>query len=100
MPTIKTIEDFIATVEANEHVDAVERFYSSNAAIKDNQSEIRGKERHIENEKSMLLKIRKMHSKCTRPYFVNSIFVVIKWQSRFEFKNDTFIEMEEMHTKN
>ena len=37
-----------------------------------------------------------MHSKCVHPYFVKDNYVVIKWQFRFEFKNDTFIDIEEI----
>jgi hypothetical protein len=96
MPKSETIERFIAIVEANKHIEAVEIFYAANAIIQDNQSEIRDKEKQIENEKNMLLKIKKMDSRCIRPYFIKDDYVVIKWQFRFEFKNDTFIEIEEI----
>ena len=64
MPTIETLEDFITMVEANKHVEAVERFYMPNAILQDNQSlETRGKNQQIENEKNLLLKVKKMYSK-------------------------------------
>ena len=57
MPTITTVEDFIAMVEANQHVEAVERFYAPDATLQDNQSsELRGKDRQIENEKNKIEK--------------------------------------------
>ncbi|MEO9100230.1 MAG: SnoaL-like domain-containing protein [Ginsengibacter sp.] len=97
MHMLKTIENFIAMVEANKHIEAVEHFYVVNATLKDNQStETRGKERRIENEKKLLSTIKKMHSKCVQPYFVKDNNVVIKWQFRFEFKNDTSIDIEEI----
>lgn len=37
-----------------------------------------------------------MYSQCLQPYFVKANFVVIKWHFRFEFNNDTFIEIEEI----
>jgi hypothetical protein len=97
MPTIETLEDFVTMVEANQHVEAVERFYTPNATLQDNQSfETRGKNKQIENEKSLLLKVKKMYSKCIRPYFIKDNYVVIKWHFRFDFKNETFIDIEEI----
>jgi hypothetical protein len=84
-------------VEINQHVEAVERFYKPNATLQDNQSpEIRTKDKQIENEKNLLLGVKKMHSKCIRPYFVKDNYVVIKRYFRFDFKNDTFIDIEEI----
>lgn len=97
MPTIETLENFITMVEANEHVQAVEHFYAPGATLQDNQSlETRDKNKQVENEKNLLLKVKKMYSKCIRPYFVNGDYVVIKWHFRFDFKNDTFIDIEEI----
>ena len=96
MPKLETIENFIAMVEANQHVEAVERFYALEASVQDNQSEPRGKDKQIENEKKLLQQVKKMYSKCVRPYFINDNYVVIQWHFRFEFKNDTFINIEEI----
>ena len=97
MPTIETLEDFVTMVEANQHVEAVERFYTPNATLQDNQSfETRGKDKQIENEKNLLLRIKKMYSECIRPYFIKDNYVIIKWHFRFEFKNETFIDIEEI----
>ena len=97
MPTIETLEDFVTMVEANQHVEAVERFYTLNASLQDNQSfETRGKNKQIENEKNLLLKVKKMYSKCIRPYFIKDNYVIIKWHFKFDFKNETFIDVEEI----
>jgi hypothetical protein len=96
MPKSETIESFIALVEANKHIEAVERFYAPNATVQDNQSEIRGKEKQIENEQNLMLKVKKMSSICIQPYFVKDDYAIIKWQFRFEFKNGTFMEIEEI----
>ena len=91
------IEKFIAMAEANQHVECLEHFYADNAIIQDNHSpETRTKEKQIENEKKMLANITKMYSQCVRPYFVHNNYVVIKWIFRFEFKNNTFINIEEI----
>ena len=97
MPAIETLEEFVTMVEANEHVEAVERFYTPDATLQDNQSlETRGKNKQVENEKNLLLKVKKMYSKCIRPYFIKDNYVVIKWHFRFDFKNETFIDVEEI----
>lgn len=97
MPSTDIIEAFIAMVEANQHVQAVETFYIPDAILQDNQSNnIRGKQKQIENEKNLLLKIKKMSSRCIRPYFINGEQVVIKWHFKFEFKNDTYIVIDEV----
>lgn len=97
MPTIETLENFAATVEANMHVEAVERFYAPSATLQDNQSsERRTKYTQIESEKKLRLKIKKMCSKCIRPFFVKDDYMIFKWHFRFEFKNDTFIDIEEI----
>jgi hypothetical protein len=97
MPTTETLEDFVAMVEANQHAEAVERFYTPNATLQDNQSpETRGKNKQIENEKNLLLKVKKMYSKCIRPYFIKDNYVIIKWHFRFDFKDETFIDIEEI----
>src|SRR5690349_21538425 len=97
MPTIETLEDFVTMVEANQHVEAVERFYTPDATLQDNQSlETRGKNKQIENEKNLLLRVKKMYSKCIRPYFIKDNYVIIKWHFRFDFKDETFIEIEEI----
>lgn len=96
MVELKVIENFIAMVESNRHVEAVELFYSPNVSIKDNQSESRGKDKQIENERKLLMNVREMHSKCVLPYFKKDNHVIIKWHFRFEFENETFIEIEEI----
>lgn len=97
MPSTDIIEAFIAMVEANQHVQAVETFYIPDAILQDNQSNnIRGKQKQIENEKNLLLRIKKMSSRCIRPYFINGEQVVIKWHFKFEFKNDTYIVIDEV----
>ena len=96
MPKAATIERFIEKVEANLHVEAVESFYSSTATLQDNRSETRGKKKQIEIEKNLLQWVTKMYSKCIRPYFINEDNVVIKWHFIFEFRDNTFIDLEEL----
>jgi len=97
MPKLETIEQFIAMVEANEHDKAIEKFYTIDASMQENQSEPRvGRDLLVANEKNTLLKVNSLVSKCIRPYFVNGDYVVIQWFFRFEWKNGSISEIEEI----
>ena len=97
MPKPETIEQFIAMVESNEHDKAIEKFYTIDASMQENQSEPRvGRDNLVANEKNTLLKVKSLVSKCIRPYFMNGDQVVIRWYFRFEWKNDSISEIEEI----
>jgi flagellar hook assembly protein FlgD len=101
MPKLETIEQFIAMVESNEHDKAIEKFYTIDASMQENQAEPRvGRDYLVANEKNTLLKVKSLISKCIRPYFVNGDQVVIQWYFRFEWKNGTVSEIEEITSQN
>ena len=101
MPKIETIEQFIALVETNEHDKAIEKFYTIDASMQENQKEPRvGRDLLVANEKNTLLKVESLVSKCIRPYFVNGDHVVIQWFFKFEWKNGTISEIEEIAVQN
>jgi SnoaL-like domain len=97
MPTEQTLERFIARVEQNAHVEAVEEFYTVDASMQENQSAPRvGRSAHMENERRVLAKARSLTSKCVRPVFVNGDRVVIRWVFDFEWQDGTSTHMEEL----
>jgi hypothetical protein len=97
MPTEQTLERFIARVEQNAHVEAVEEFYTVDASMQENQSAPRvGRSAHMENERRVLAKARSLTSKCVRPVFVNGDRVVIRWIFDFEWRDGTSTHMEEL----
>ena len=101
MPKLKTIEEFIAIVESNEHDKAIEKFYTVDASMQENQAEPRvGRDLLVSNEKNTLQKVKSLVSKCIRPYFVNDDEVVIQWYFRFEWKNGSISEIEEITRQN
>ena len=52
MPTAETLERFIARVEENAHVEALEEFYTADSTMQENQSPPRvGCEASIANER-------------------------------------------------
>ena len=97
MPTVETIEKFINSVEQEPHDTVIAQFYTDNASIQENQNEPRiGKEALIKNEQGMLSKALSVHSECIRPFFQIGEKIVIKWKFRFEWKDHTITEIEEL----
>ena len=97
MPTPETLERFIALVEKNAHVEAVEAFYTADASMQENQSMPRvGRDAHVANERRVLAKAKTLTSRCVRPVFRSGDRVVIRWIFRFEWQDGTVTHMEEL----
>jgi hypothetical protein len=97
MPSAETLHRFVAQVEANHHVEAVEEFYTENSSMRENQAQPRvGRVAHIANERRFLARLKSLTSKCIRPIFVNEDFVVIRWNFTFELHDGTFVVMDEL----
>ncbi len=97
MPTTETLERFIAVIESNKHDEAIENFYSDDATMQENQMAPRkGKRLLVANERKVLARAHSVHSECIRPVFVNSDHVVLRYKFRFDWKDGTFTEMEEL----
>ena len=68
MPSAESLERFIALVEQNAHVEAVEAFYTADASMQENQSAPRvGRESHVANERRVLSKAKALTSRCVGP---------------------------------
>lgn len=97
MPTAETLERFIARVEQNAHVEAVEEFYAADASMQENQSTPRvGRDAHVANERRVLSRAKTVMSTCVRPVFVSGDRVVIRWIFRFDWLDGTATHMEEL----
>jgi len=97
MPKLETIEQFISMVEKNKHDEAIEKFYTVKASMQENQSEPRvGRDNLVANERKILSKVKSMTSKCIRPFLVKDDHVIIQWRFRFEWKDNTTSEIEEI----
>ena len=97
MPSPETLERFIARVEDNEHVRAIEEFYTAGASMQENQKPPRkGRESLMEGEKKVLERAKSVRSRCVRPVLVNGDHVVVRWQFRFDWRDGTVTEMEEL----
>jgi len=80
MPSLNTVESFIQLVESGQTVLAMERFYSEDASMQENESAPRtGKVALIKHEEAALASIATMKATCIRPVFIAADSVVIRW---------------------
>jgi hypothetical protein len=97
MPSPETLQRFIARVEENEHVRAIEEFYMADASMQENQKPPRrGRETLMESERKVMERAKSVDSRCVRPVLVDGDHVVVRWRFRFEWKDGTRTEMEEL----
>ena len=97
MPTPATLEQFIARVESNAHVEAIEEFYTENASMQENFSSPReGRATLVAHEAAALDRASSVKSTCVRPAFVNGDHVVIRWIFEFTWKDGSSGRIEEL----
>ena len=97
MPTLETLERFIARVEQNAHAEAIEEFYTISASMRENQAAPRtGRDALVAHERRVLARARTVTSMCVRPAFVNGDHVVIRWVFEFEWLDGSKTRMEEI----
>ena len=97
MPSLDTLERFIARVEANAHVEAVEEFYTADSSMRENFEAPRvGRDKHADNERRVMARAKSLTSQCVRPVFVSGDKVVIRWIFHFEWHDGTVTHMEEL----
>lgn len=93
----ETLERFIAQVERNEHVEAIEAFYTPEASMQENDAPPRkGRGLLAANEARVLARMRSVKSTCVRPVFVNGDRVVIRWIFEFEALDGARTRIEEL----
>ena len=97
MPSAHALERFIARVESNAHVQAIEEFYTDGASMQENMGVPRvGRDALVASERATLAHVRSVQSRCVRPVFVNGDRVVVRWIFRFEGRDGRVRELEEL----
>jgi hypothetical protein len=86
MPSREAVEAFIAAVESNDHVAAIERFYTEDASMQENLAPLRqGRDLLAAQEKKVLADVKAVRSRCVRPVLVDGDTVVINWIFEFDY---------------
>jgi hypothetical protein len=97
MPSSDTLARFIARVESNAHVEAIQEFYAENASMQENMAPPRvGRETLVAHEAAALARAASVRSTCVHPVFVNGDHVVIRWIFEFTWKDGSVGRIEEL----
>ena len=97
MPSEATLESFIAVVESNAHVDAIERFYTEDATMQENLDPPRKGRSALAAREAEFLKLwAKVESRCVRPAFRSGDHVVIRWNFEFTAADGATRKMDEL----
>jgi hypothetical protein len=97
MPASATLERFIARVEENAHVEAIEEFYTPGASMQENNDPPRvGRDVLVAHEARALSRAASVSSRCVRPVFMNGDHVVIRWIFEFTMKDGSRRRIEEL----
>jgi SnoaL-like domain len=97
MPLLSTLERFIARVEHNKHVEAIEEFYTEDASMQENNEPPRvGKALLMAHEAAALDRVASVESECVRPVFHHEDHVVIRWIFTFTGKDGAVRRIEEL----
>jgi hypothetical protein len=97
MPTLATVENFIARVESNAHVEAIEEFYTEGASMQENNEPPRvGREVLVAHEARALERAASVSSQCVRPVFIGGDHVVVRWIFEFIGHDGSVRRLEEL----
>ena len=97
MPSLETLERFIARVEQNAHVEAIQEFYTEDASMQENMAPPRrGRDTLVAHEAAALARSSSVRSTCVRPAFLNGDHVVVRWVFEFTWKDGSVGRIEEL----
>jgi hypothetical protein len=97
MPTLKTLQAFADTVEANDHVGAIVNFYAAGARTQENNGEWRvGREALAARESAVLASVASVKTTRLGPLMHDGDHSAICWRFEFTGKDGTVRSMEEV----
>ncbi len=97
MPSLATLQAFAATVEANDHVGAITKFYAPDAQTRENNNPpIVGRDVLAEKERRVLESVTGVTTTRLGPLFLDGDHAAICWRFEFTRKDGTKWSMEEM----
>jgi hypothetical protein len=97
MPSLARLQAFAATVEANDHVGAIQKFYASDARTQENDSAWRvGREALAERERAVLASVASVETTRLGPLLLDGDHSAICWRFEFTGKDGKVRSMEEV----
>ena len=97
MPSLSTLQAFADTVEANDHVGAILKFYALDASTRENDNPPRrGREALAERERQVLARVAGVKTTRLGPLLANGDHAAIRWRFEFTDKDGARRVMEEV----
>jgi len=80
MPSRDRVQEFIALVERDEYIKAIEDFYHPDASMQENGLPPRlGRQTLVEHERAVLAGLKEMRTRRVETFLVDGDHVVINW---------------------
>jgi len=97
MPSLATLQAFAATVEANDHVGAITKYYAPDAATRENNNPPTvGRDVLAEKERRTLASVAGVTTTRLGPLFLDGDHAAICWRFEFTRKDGSKRVMEEV----
>ena len=97
MPTLSTLHAFADTVESNDHVGAIEKFYAPDATTRENdQPAIVGRDVLAEKERRVLASVASVKTTRLGPLLLDGDHSAIRWRFEFTAKDGSKRAIEEV----
>ncbi|MEO6843294.1 MAG: nuclear transport factor 2 family protein [Bradyrhizobium sp.] len=97
MPSLATLQAFAATVESNDHVGAIQRFYAPDAQTQENDGAPRvGRDALAERERAVLASVASVKTTRLGPLLLDGDRSAICWRFAFTGKDGKVRAMEEV----
>jgi ketosteroid isomerase-like protein len=97
MPSLATLQAFADTVEANDHVGAILRFYAPDASTRENDNPpLQGREQLAEKERNVLARAASVKTTRLGPLLVDGDHSAIRWRFEFTAKDGSTRVIEEV----
>lgn len=97
MPSRSRVEAFIAMVESEDHVAAIENFYHPDATMQENGLPPRvGRDTLMERERKTLARIARVHTHKVTTFLVDGDNVAVRWTFDFTERDGITRRLEEL----
>lgn len=97
MPARDVVQRFIETVEAGRYVEAIERFYTEDASMRENQQQPRrGRAALAEHERNVLARMKQIRTLPGTRFLVDGDLVVIRWRFELDYADGRRTALDEI----
>lgn len=97
MPSLATLRAFADTVESNDHVGAIRKFYAADASTRENDNPpVIGRDILAERERKVLERVASVKTTRLGPLLLEGHHSAIRWRFQFTAKDGSTRVMEEV----